>query len=106
MSRIDVVRSCLLMFLAPLAAPASAHDTVTHACVAPTRPPEGVEPEVWNAFVDRVDVYRACMSDFIAANHAQADAHRDAANAATEEWNAFVRSSLNVPEDYPFPPPR
>jgi hypothetical protein len=59
----------------------------------------------WNAFVDDVDTYRDCTSTFVADNHAAAERHRAAANAATEAWNAFVRSSLNVPEDYPWPPP-
>ena len=40
-----------------------------------------------------------------AENNEAADRHRTAANAATEEWNAFVHGSLNVPEDFPWPLP-
>ncbi len=88
------------------AVPAIAHDPAPQPdCVAPVRPADKIDVERWNAFVDAVDVYRACMNAFIQANHAAADAHRGAANAATDSWNAFVRSSLNAPEDYPWPPP-
>ena len=55
--------------------------------------------------MDQVDAYRDCMTRFIAENNDAADRHRAAANAATVEWNAFVHSSLNVPEDFPWPPP-
>lgn len=76
----------------------------THDCVQPTRPPDKTDVDVWNRFIDLVDVYRSCMSQFIAENHEAAERHRAAANAATAEWNAFVHSSLNVPEDFPWPP--
>ena len=76
-----------------------------HACVQPVRPPDKTDAEVWNRFMDQVDVYRDCMNRFIAENNDAADRHRAAANAATVEWNAFVHGSLNVPEDFPWPPP-
>ena len=74
-------------------------------CAQPVRPPDKTDTVVWNHFVDQVGVYRSCMNAFITANHAAADRYRAAANAATEEWNEFVHSSLNVPEDFPWPPP-
>lgn len=73
-------------------------------CRAPVRPADGVDEPTWNRFLAGVDTYRSCISDFVAANHEQADAHREAANAATTAWNDFVRESLNVPEDFPWPP--
>ncbi len=76
-----------------------------HACVQPIRPPDKTDAGRWNHFMDQVDVYRECMSAFITENNAAADRHRAAANAATVEWNAFVHGSLNVPEDFPWPPP-
>lgn len=76
-----------------------------HACTQPIRPPDKTDSERWNHFMDQVDVYRECMSAFIAENNEAADRHRAAANAATAEWNAFVHGSLNVPEDFPWPPP-
>jgi hypothetical protein len=96
-----VLVGSILFAGAPLAV---AHDLApTHGCVAPTRP-ASQEPAVWNPFVDAVDRYRACMNAFIEANHAASERHRAAANQATAEWNAFVRGSLNVPADYPWPP--
>ncbi|NJN51293.1 MAG: hypothetical protein HC809_05455 [Gammaproteobacteria bacterium] len=85
---------------------AAAHDiSPAPGCRAPERPPDQDDVERWNGFVDAVDAYRACINEFIASNHAAASHHRSAANAATETWNTFVRSSLNVPQDYPWPPP-
>jgi hypothetical protein len=63
------------------------------------------QPGRLESFVDQVDAYRACMNAFIESSHAASERHRAAANRATEEWNAFVRGSLNVPEVYPWPPP-
>ena len=74
-------------------------------CVQPVRPPDKSDSVAWNRFVDQVDAYRSCMNAFIVENHAAADRYRAAANAATEEWNDFVHRSLNVPEDFPWPPP-
>lgn len=104
MNGIDILRCAVMTLGLSIASAARAHDVVSHGCQAPARPAQDVEPVEWNGFVDRVDDYRACMNAFIAANHAQSDVHRSAANVATDEWNAFVRGSLNVPEDYPFPP--
>lgn len=75
-----------------------------HGCRAPLRPADDVDEQTWNGFLAGVDVYRSCISDFVAASQQAADAHSDAANAATQAWNAFVRDSLNVPEDFPWPP--
>ncbi len=98
--------SRLIVLATLLAGPAFADDPQpTHTCLQPTRPPDKNDTAVWNHFVDQVDAYRACMSAFIQQNNEAADRHRAAANAATQEWNAFVHSSLNVPEDFPWPPP-
>ncbi len=75
-----------------------------HGCVAPVRPGDGVDERTWGEFLAGVDGYRACISDFAASNHEAADTHRAAANGATQAWNEFVRDSLNVPEDFPWPP--
>lgn len=96
----------LLQVIVMTPALAFAHaEAPSHDCVRPVRPPDKNDEVVWNTFVDRMDAYRACMSAFIETNHRAADHHRAAANAATDEWNEFVRSSLNVPEDFPWPPP-
>lgn len=73
-------------------------------CIAPERPGEDVPEAVWQRFLADVDAYRACISSYVESNNAASDAHRTAANRATLAWNEFVRTSLNAPEDYPWPP--
>jgi len=75
-----------------------------HDCQAPSRPADDQNDVLWQRFLDDVDAFRACISDFVAANQAAATAHTEAARRATLDWNAFVRSDLNVPEDFPWPP--
>ena len=95
----------VFVFLVLLAPAAAAHTPVpSHGCEAPERPPDDVAEEIWNRFLEHVDGYRDCISSFVRSNYAASDAHRDAANAATLDWNAFVRDSLNVPEDFPWEP--
>jgi hypothetical protein len=96
----------LLLVFTLLAAHAShAHDPVPgHGCQEPTRPADDQDDARWQKFLDAVDGFRSCISAYAAANHAASDAHRTAANAATLDWNTFVRRELNVPEDYPWPP--
>lgn len=73
-------------------------------CVTPTRPADDQNDELWQRFLDDVDAFRDCISRYVDANQAAARVHNEAARQATLEWNGFVRSTLNVPEDYPWPP--
>lgn len=87
------------------AAPVCAHSPVpVHGCQAPARPADDQNDALWEAYLSAVDRFRACISDFAAANHEAAERHREAGNAATLDWNRFVRDELNVPEDFPWPP--
>lgn len=74
-------------------------------CVAPSRPADDQNDVSWQRFLADVDAFRVCISDYASANHAAAEAHHRAANDATLVWNRFVHSELNVPEDFPWPPP-
>ena len=98
--------SIVLGFAVTTLAPCStfADAEIHHACLAPTRPMDTSDDAFWSAFMTDVETYRACISDYVQANHAAADLHRATANEATEQWNAFVRAELNVPEDFPWPP--
>jgi len=96
--------SFLWLLLLPSMLSAAHSPQPANTCEPPTRPPEDVAEVVWNRFLADVDSYRACISEFVQQNHAASDAHRQAANQATEQWNAYVKSSLNVPEDFPWPP--
>ena len=86
-------------------APVGAHSpAAAHGCTAPTRPANDQDDLLWQRFLDDVDAFRACISAYADANHRASEVHREAANAATVDWNRFVRAELNVPEDYPWPP--
>lgn len=86
--------------------PAQAHlPAPAHGCRAPERPANDQDEARWQRFLSDVDAFRACISTFADDNRAAAQAHEQAANEAVAQWNAFVRRELNVPEDYPWPPP-
>ncbi|MCZ6618213.1 MAG: hypothetical protein O7E57_08770 [Gammaproteobacteria bacterium] len=93
----------VVLLLLPLFAGADLPVT-GHGCTPPLRPDDGVDEQTWGEFLADVDGYRACISEFTDSNHQAADAHRATANAATQHWNEFVRDSLNVSEDFPWPP--
>jgi hypothetical protein len=103
-----MVRSIRLLLLAATVVcvtPVRAHDAPPPAgCHAPVRPADEQNDLLWQVFLDDVDDFRQCISDFVQANQAAALVHNQAARQATEAWNGFVRSSLNVPEDFPWPP--
>lgn len=84
-----------------LSGPAVAHDVIPEApCVEPVRPARE-DVARWNAFVDDVDGFRACINAFVESQYSAADVHRLAAERAATRWNDFVRTHLNVPEDFP-----
>lgn len=80
---------------APAEAPAHAQ------CNQPTRPAENVPPAQWNAFLDAVDAFRDCTHRTMELHQRAATVHQTAAKAAVDEWNLFVRHSLNAPKDFP-----
>lgn len=88
-----------------MAGSAAAHTpSPAHHCEGPSRPADDQNDALWQRYLADVDAFRACISDFVDANQAEARAHSEAARQATADWNGFVRSELNVPEDYPWPP--
>ncbi len=102
------VKSTLILVIAAAAlgvAPVRGHDVPPQpGCQAPTRPADDQNDLLWQAYLEDVDNFRQCISDFVDANQAAAVTHNEAARQATEAWNEFVRTSLNVPEDFPWPP--
>lgn len=89
----------------PLSATYAHAPAPAHGCAAPSRPANDQNDALWQRFLADVDGFRACISRYAEANHQAAQRHNEAANAATLDWNRFVRAELNVPEDYPWPPP-
>lgn len=81
----------------------AAHPEPGRACVAPLRPTDEHNDALWQAFLNEVDAYRDCVNERKNFHEAAVRAHQDRARAAVEKWNQFVRSSLNAPEDFPWP---
>ncbi len=99
--------ACWLIITALLFGTAAvAHEAPSdHGCSAPSRPADEEHDRRWQAFLDDVDTYRACISSYMERQQQAAIAHREAARAAADEWNLFVRDELNAPSDFPWPPP-
>lgn len=93
----------LLAWIVP--ALALAHPPMTHDCVAPTRPADDQNDVLWSRFLTEIDAFQSCITAEADRHQAAAAAHQAAAQEAVDAWNRFVRSSLNAPEDFPWPPP-
>ena len=84
--------------------PAHAHEPMTHDCVAPERPADDQDDVLWADFLARIDEFQTCITAVADRHQAASDEHQRAAFAAVDAWNDFVRTSLNAPEDFPWPP--
>ncbi|MEM7097495.1 MAG: hypothetical protein AAF541_04485 [Pseudomonadota bacterium] len=106
-------RHTIVLFLAcfSFALSVAAHEPVRGAddelvgrvCSAPTRPENDQDDAQWQTFVRQVEVFRACVSDKMQWHELAAVRHNENARQAIEHWNEFVQSSLNAPEDFPWP---
>lgn len=84
--------------------PAVAHEPMAHDCVAPERPEDDQNDLLWSHFLEEIDGFQTCISGAADRHQAASDAHQRAAFAAVDAWNDFVSTSLNAPEDFPWPP--
>ncbi len=75
-----------------------------HDCIAPIRPADDQNDVLWQTFLAEIDEFQACVNAGTQRHQAAAREHQDAARATVETWNRFVKSSLNAPEDFPWPP--
>lgn len=95
----------LLSMLAILPCLASAHEPDTapsqRQCEQPIRPADDVPPAEWRAFLTAVDTFRDCTNTAMERHQRAAATHQAAAKSAVDEWNLFVRHSLNAPRDFP-----
>jgi hypothetical protein len=94
----------LVAWLAWLPLEGYAHTPMAHACTAPVRPIDDQDDLLWHVFLEEIEVFQACVNEASDRHLAAAREHQAAARAAVDSWNAFVRNSLNAPEDYPWPP--
>lgn len=99
-----LINIALLALLLPGSMPGLAHDPMRHDCVAPQRPQDDQNDVLWAEFLARIDEFQACVTAAADRHQAASDAHQRAAFAAVDAWNDFVRTSLNAPEDFPWPP--
>ena len=74
-------------------------------CVAPVRPADDQNDVLWQRFLGEIDAFRACVNTQMEWHQNQADWHHAEARVTVERWNTFVRTSLNAPADFPWPPP-
>ena len=81
-----------------------AHEPMNHACSPPERPLDDQNDMAWQAFMHEIDGFRDCINDKMAWHQSAADRHNDNARQVVTLWNDFVQTSLNAPEDYPWPP--
>ena len=98
------VPTLLLLLICSWTQPAVAHVPMTLDCVAPDRPSNDQDDVLWNQFLGDIDTFQSCISRESERHQAASDEHQRAAFAAVDAWNDFVRTSLNVPEDFPWPP--
>lgn len=94
----------LALLLLALPLPAWSHEPMAIDCVAPVRPADDQNDALWHRFLEQIDAFQSCITQAADRHQAWADEHQRAAFAAVDAWNDFVRTSLNAPEDFPWPP--
>ena len=96
---------CLLIVMLMLCmSPAFAHEPMGHDCSVPVRPVDDSNDVLWAGFLAEIDEFQACVNAAMQRHEAAAREHQAQARAAVELWNTFVTTSLNAPEDFPWPP--
>jgi cell pole-organizing protein PopZ len=100
--------SCLRVFflfaLLMIGLPVLAHEPMAHDCAAPIRPVDDSNDQHWQAFLQQIDEFQACVNNAVQRHQAAAKDHQQQAQAVVQLWNTFVQTSLNAPEDFPWPP--
>ncbi|MCR9259156.1 MAG: hypothetical protein NXH95_05510 [Pseudomonadaceae bacterium] len=94
----------LIVLLMICMSPAYAHEPMAHNCSAPVRPVDDSNDRLWAEFLAEIDGFQACVNAAMQRHEAAAREHQAQARAAVDLWNTFVTTSLNAPEDFPWPP--
>ncbi|MEM7077374.1 MAG: hypothetical protein AAF513_01985 [Pseudomonadota bacterium] len=104
LNRIDLALvATLAICVVAIPSMANAHSPGGVACEAPLRPADDQNDVMWQGFLNGVDAYRDCVNRRKEFHEAAVAEHQASARAAVEGWNQFVRTSLNAPEDFPWP---
>ncbi len=80
------------------------HEPMGHDCISPDRPADDQDDRLWAQFLTDIDAFQHCITLAADRHQAASEAHQRAAHAAVDAWNDFVRTALNAPEDFPWPP--
>lgn len=94
----------LMVVLMSLAGEVYAHAEQPLTCTAPTRPFDDQNDLEWRRFLDQTEAFRACIDALTHRHQAASAEHQALARESVDLWNEFVRTTLNAPEDYPWPP--
>ena len=97
------MRRILAILLLASSGASLAHEPMAHSCTAPERPEDDQNDVLWQQFMSEIDAFRACVNDKMQWHQSAADAHQQEAREIVDLWNEFVRTSLNAPEDFPWP---
>ena len=83
-----------ILALLLLISPVALADTTqpAHSCKQPAVPAQFKDQAEADRFSANMDGYHGCITAFIKAQNDAIHKHRDAAQKATEEWNAFAES--------------
>ena len=100
----ELMRLFGLTLLFACVAPAWGHEPMQHSCSPPIRPVNDQDDVQWQRFLNEIDAFRDCVTGAKDRHEAAVRSHQAAAREAVEAWTEFVRSSLNAPEDFPWPP--
>ena len=103
MRRICMMAILWASFSLPIAAVGHEAVSINGECAPPTRPEDEHNEQEWQAFLEDVKAFRHCVSDAMQWHELAATRHNEHARQEVERWNDFVRSSLNAPEDFPWP---
>ena len=98
------VKTIAVLLLLGLAASAQTHPPMTSDCSAPIRPADDQNDVLWQNFLDEIDAFQACINANVDRHQNASREHQEAARLHVDRWNKFVQQSLNVPEDFPWPP--
>ena len=98
------MRNLFALIMLTMSATAFAHEPMDHACAAPERPANDQDDLQWQRFMRDIDAFRDCVNAKMEWHQNAANVHNDNARQVVTLWNDFVQTSLNAPEDFPWPP--
>lgn len=84
---------CASLILVPLLSLADSY-APSPSCSKPFKPMQFTNNFEVEQFREDVRRYKRCLQDFVESQNDEAENHRQAAEAAVEEWNRFVRFEL------------